>query len=481
MRSIERHAALLLALMAVVSLLSIYVHEKQYSKGTREEHPVSSFRQRNITVRAKRSKAANQRRLHRFDDACPSLHDPVTPILSSIPKEYVQSAALNSSTALFTYNPTIHVYHGSTTVAGTASTYLASFRVGTIPFLPEPKDYLGLALLDSHLKIIKHVVLDVNLYAVQQYTAKKRKHKDDGTLFSDYRLVWFNQTYFVTNAIAILALSIEPNDSGTDAKQQQHNSLYSIPVVFDGGLSVQALSPVRKIRNVEKGRNFNFFSLLQQDRLFLEEWPLPTPRFLEGGRKVSEIVIFDDWRFKASQTWESLEAPEPSWRGPDKTFDRRIGNICDDRGTACCVPLEREYYHDLMVTSGSSKDVPPYLLIGISHVKSFKRIPMSHGERYAYLSRFYATNPTVPPTDVVAQSGLFCWTNNEHDDDKNEPRIEWNGDTYSCPVIQFPTGISASVTDPAVVLVAYGINDVESRIVKVRKRDIARRLFSGIP
>jgi hypothetical protein len=328
--------------------------------------------------------------------------------------------------------------------------------------------------LDAQLNILQHVVLDINLYAVQQYTAKKRKHKDDGTLFSDYRLVWFNETYFVTNSIAIVALSIESNDGG-GAKQQQ-SSLYSIPVVFDGGLSVQALSPVRKIRNVEKGRNFNLFSLLQDDRLFLEEWPLPTPRFLEGGRKVSEIVMFDDWRFKASQTWESLEAPEPSWRGPDQSFDRRVGNICDDRGTACCVSLEREYYHDLM--EPSERDVPPYLLIGISHVKSFKRIPMSHGEKYAYLSRFYAINPTVPPTDIVAQSGLFCWTNN--DNNSTEPQMEWNGNTYACPVIQFPTGISASVTDPTVVLVAYGINDAESRIVKVRKRDIAARLFSGI-
>mmetsp|Transcript_20525 Transcript_20525/g.34020 ORF Transcript_20525/g.34020 Transcript_20525/m.34020 type:complete len:109 (-) Transcript_20525:138-464(-) len=106
---------------------------------------------------------------------------------------------------------------------------------------------------------------------------------------------------------------------------------------------------------------------------------------------------------------------------------------------------------------------------------------MSHGEKYAYFSRFYAIRPGVPPTDIVAQSGLFCWTQMSQEGKEQEhPRIEWNKATYSCPVIQFPSGISSSATDPSVVLVAYGINDVESRIVKVRKRDIAKRLFSGL-
>jgi hypothetical protein len=202
----------------------------------------------------------------------------------------------------------------------------------------------------------------------------------------------------------------------------------------------------------------------------LEEWPLPTPKYGVPGRKVSEIDIFDDWRFKATQKWESSTEIQASFPGPDVLFTAKVGNVCEDRGTACCVKLHEEYYHDLL---DPGQDRLPYVLVGISHVKSFKRIQMSHGEKYAYLSRFYAVRPTIPPTDIVAKSGLFCWVS------ETQEQLEWNGVSYHCPVIQFPTGFTESIADPTSVLVAYGINDVESRIVRVKKRDIALRLFSN--
>jgi hypothetical protein len=114
-----------------------------------------------------------------------------------------------------------------------------------------------------------------------------------------------------------------------------------------------------------------------------------------------------------------------------------------------------------------------YILVGISHVKSVKRIPMAHDQKYGYLSRWYAVRPTIPPMDVVAQSGLFCWVS-----DTNHT-LEWNKVNYSCPVIQFPSGMTESLTDPSYIIVTYGIQDETSRIVSVRKRDIALRLFKS--
>lgn len=439
-------SVLFLTLFVGISLQTIYVLESHEKEGrTAEIGTLRDFKvQRNSTV-------VSTRRYLAFDEACPPLYEPVTPVLSSIPQSLTSNAS--TSEPLFTYNPTIHKFHGSD-----EATYIASFRVGTYPWLQ--KDYLGLALMDGQLKIIKSVVLDVNLYATVQYAAKKR-HANEPPLFSDYRLVWYNSTYFVTNSIAILVLSIGNTDDTSNTNP--------IPIVFDGGLSVRAVSPVRKIRRVTKGRNFNFYTT-QQQQLLLEEWPLPTPRYVGTGRKVSSIRIFDDWRFDALESWESTNAaPEPSFQGPDASFDRKGGNICDDRGTVCCVKLEKEYYQDLTTIEDD------YILIGISHVKSFKRIRMSHGEKYAYLSRFYAVRPTIPPTEIVAQSGLFCWTGGT-----DKERMEWNGVVYDCPVIQFPSGMTESATDSSVLLVAYGINDVTARIVQIKKRDVATRLFGSL-
>ena len=440
--------ALFLTLFVGISLHTIYVFESHEKEGRTAE--IVTLRDFKVQRNSSRVGASTRRHLA-FDEACPPLYEPVTPVLSSIPKNLTSNTT--TSEPLFTYNPTIHKYHGSE-----GATYIASFRVGTYPWLQ--KDYLGLALMDSRLEILKSVVLDINLYATMQYAAKKR-HANEPPLFSDYRLVWYNGTYFVTNSIAILVLSI-----GDDTKPNNT----PIPVMFDGGLSVRAASPVRKIRRVTKGRNFNFYTTQQQ--LLLEEWPLPTPRYVGTGRKVLSIRIFDDWRFDALESWESTEAaPEPSFQGPDAAFDRTSGNICDDRGTVCCVKLEKEYYQDLAAPAMEDD----YLLIGISHVKSFKRIRMSHGEKYAYLSRFYAVRPTIPPTDIVAQSGLFCWTGGVDDE-----RMEWNGVVYDCPVIQFPSGMTESATNSSVLLVAYGINDVTSRIVQIKKRDVATWLFASL-
>lgn len=48
------------------------------------------------------------------------------------------------------------------------------------------------------------------------------------------------------------------------------------------------------------------------------------------------------------------------------------------------------------------------IFVGISHSKSRGRMASSQGDRYNYLSRFYAFS-TVEPYGLVARSGLFCF------------------------------------------------------------------------
>jgi hypothetical protein len=63
----------------------------------------------------------------------------------------------------------------------------------------------------------------------------------------------------------------------------------------------------------------------------------------------------------------------------------------------------------------------------------------------------------------MAKSGLFCCAS------EMQEQLEWTGVLYHwCPVVQFPTGFTESLADSTNVFVAYGINDVESRILVSR-------------
>jgi hypothetical protein len=152
-----------------------------------------------------------------------------------------------------------------------------------------------------------------------------------------------------------------------------------MPVVFNGGLSVQAQSPIRRKRKIWKGRNINY--LILDNRLFLEEWPLPTPKHGVTGRKVSEIDIFDNGDSKRHRSGNHQLKSNPPFKGltyccspPKLAISAKFGAL----GTACCVKSQKEYYHDLL---DPGQDCLPYVLVGISHIKSFKCIQMSQGEK----------------------------------------------------------------------------------------------------
>jgi hypothetical protein len=101
----------------------------------------------------------------------------------------------------------------------------------------------------------------------------------------------------------------------------------------------------------------------------------------------------NNWSFKSVNTWESSQLPlRPSFGGPDLDFTVKSDLLSEDRGTACCIKLESQHYHDLfhdpigitMNNNNNSLAVPlPFILVGISQVKSVKY-------QFGYLSRLYA-------------------------------------------------------------------------------------------
>jgi hypothetical protein len=125
------------------------------------------------------------KRIIRFDDACPPLYYPTTPILSSI-IPYL-SFLSNNGTVFYAYNPTIQPFYGKT---NSKASYVISFRVGTIPWLSNPKDYLGIAIFDALTwEMSSYTIFDINLHALQQYASSHNKRKSrptDSTQFSDY-------------------------------------------------------------------------------------------------------------------------------------------------------------------------------------------------------------------------------------------------------------------------------------------------------
>jgi hypothetical protein len=108
-----------------------------------------------------------------------------------------------------------------------------------------------------------------------------------------------------------------------------------------------------------------------------------------------------------------------------------------------------------------------------------------------YLSTLYAFEDK-PPFALVAQSGFFCLPFPPPDDPSDAIPLlnvtRWRilrlGDTenlisHSCPRIHFVSGMTLDAVDPNLVVIAYGINDCTSRLVKVRLEDMMQLLFHG--
>jgi hypothetical protein len=143
----------------------------------------------------------------------------------------------------------------------------------------------------------------------------------------------------------------------------------------------------------------------------------------------------------------------------------------NDRGSACCIILEREYAPPQAAKYWSNHS---FLFMGISHTKSSdKKKKKKKKNLKIYLSRLYAF-PPKPPFTLVAVSGEFCLPAGDSRL-ASKASMQVRSLRYECPSIHYISGMVASGEH---VLVSYGIDDCYSRIVEFHKRDLAFRLFT---
>jgi hypothetical protein len=218
------------------------------------------------------------------------------------------------------------------------------------------------------------------------------------------------------------------------------------------------------------------------DNIFIEDWPLPA-LVGDGGREIERLEfatsLQESPQYTAINLPQGTDRPLPTLEGHERQFEKSPWKHSNNRGTACCVQLERRYYADL--TANETLLTFDYLLLGIAHVKSIKKLPMDGSDAtYGYMSRFYTILPMIPPANAAAQSGLFCWP--PASTTTNTTRLlQWKSRTYHCPPITFASGMAVSLSDSSKLIVGYGIDDEITNMVEINKRDVALRLFSPLP
>lgn len=414
--------------------------------------------------------------------------------------------------------------------------YLASFRLSsahscgfkTYAFWEKgnSRDLFGFALLDINLAVVpgSDVVIDLKKY-YGRYA------------FQDVRIFVLGETIYLSHAQNLFPVRIVPSSDNNDISQvvtKESEHTQRIPNLFGNGMQMYRAGKALLIE--EKGKNFQFF---------------PKPSFANKGGGDTHIntntnstttssssssswqVLMENWVANPRHVVEyNLSQPSsstaengllPSWNVATDymsshshptapTLPDGVGNdgwVQRDRGTACCVRVDSEYYHDLLPSDDNATDNESwwknkndgYVLVGVSHTKSRNRLPMKASQTGAfhYLSRLYAFSPR-PPYQIVARSGLLCFgvgneTMEAADADnvdvdpyatlfsKQESNgttrmFEFQGQSYtSCPRVHFVSGISEKAGDPSKMIVAYGVCDCYSRMVEVHKRDFAKSLF----
>eukprot|EP00977_Amphora_coffeiformis_P002343 scaffold437_cov159-Amphora_coffeaeformis.AAC.22 len=340
----------------------------------------------------------------------------------------------------------------------------------------QPKDWLGLALMNADWQILADAVFDL---------ASVLRGAQDFRLFvlqtqsSDASL---EQIYISSNDALVLLRLLPPVGTGGASWTQ-------LPVVFGGG-SGQPLggwvaasshdvlcAPCGKPRSC--GKNFHFFTTTtmnqNQNQLWAEVWP-------SAPHLVRSVDAPCQRRNEPNQTYAAEESPVASFRNQEAdvldmtanadgedTMRRRAKApawLTRGRGSACCLPIQNP-------RTGES------LLMGIAHSKTLGKQGLQPNH---YLSTLYAFSDK-PPFALVAHSGFFCLpfpSNDEPNDSIPMVNItRWRvlnlGDKlvyHDCPRIHFVSGMTLDVRDPDKVVIAYGINDCVSRFIQVSLSDL---------
>jgi hypothetical protein len=438
-----------------------------------------------------------EKRYFRIDDVAPKVSSAMTHFLHSIPKKHrIPKAALANLTAYFSMKENVHparmyffefnpsiVQLPKSQKTSDDTVYLASFRVSTchncipdrndyIRMMNGPRssvkkhlEYLGLAVLNGDLEIVKEIVVSV---------------KGVMNNFQDPRLFLLNDQLYVGSYQNLRPLWLT---SATASTNDTVMLLHAWPKEEVDGMEPSRLldsivmgktGPCSKHRKTQSaGKNLHYFMDANKDTI-LEIQPMGPYERMNMTTACTAPSAPELIQYNATSR------PFPSFGTSDELDLSRQDYYdvpyTDDRGSACCATLEHQ-----------SKTIQ----LGISHSKT--RYKYRSGDEpplrltsNQFFSSFYAFE-SESPYKVVARSGKFCLGFSTESGSEN-PYTQMQMDTIkmidveyaSCPRIHFVSGMVEKADDPDQLIVAYGINDCVPRMVVIHKSEVRRLLFTQL-
>jgi hypothetical protein len=439
-----------------------------------------------------------EKRYFRIDDVAPKVSIAITHYLHSIPKKHrIPKEALRNLTAYFSvkehvhparmyffeFNPSIVKLPNDQKISSDA-VYLASFRVSTCHnCIPDANDYmrmmngprssvkkhveyLGLAVLNGNLEIVKEIV--VNVKVVMKYFQDPRLFVLNDQLFvgsyQNLRPLWLSPATATTNDTAVL-LHAWPKK---DVDDMEPNRLMDSIVMGKTG-------PCSTDRKTQKsGKNLHYFNDANNDTI-LEIQPMGPYERMNMNVACGAPLAPDLIQYNASsRLFPSFGTTDELDLSRQEYYDVPYTG---DRGSACCATLDHP------------SETGNTLQLGISHSKTLYKYrsvddPPPRLKSNQFFSSFYAFE-SKPPYKVVARSGKFCLGFSTESGSEN-PYTQMQMDSIkmidveyaNCPRIHFVSGMVEKADDPDQLIVAYGINDCVPRMVVIHKSDVHRLLFT---
>lgn len=431
------------------------------------------------------------------------------PLNAAKNKEYFlesRESAIAEDQPLYLYNPMLvplddkiidSTILDDLSIGQNHAAYIGVYRVSNFanchgPGLGVPKtyaNYLGLALLDRDLKVIKDpvsgeyldAVIDINTqlwearWSPTHRLATSRKPKQymqDCQIFparsnngeKSVQLILLCNEYGTPIQLKLR------QSSSTSAKQLDEDKDQFISFTNMYGNELQLIFQQKPNMIIYSGKNLHYFT--NNGQSFTELWP--------GGPH--EIAALDFMKYPyvdrvGDAGFEQVELIKALKTEPNATFmtetdvhlfKNRAMLIDRDSGSTCCVQINWK---------ADDSEEERELLLGFSHRKT---LPIPKRFQYSYVSRVYAFEPN-PPFNIVARSGFFCLgfaTDSEKKVSENEQvrgaandhKMKlWKQKYEGCPRIHFVTGITEKVGDEETVIISYGVNDCYPRMIEVSK------------
>jgi ribosomal protein S27AE len=437
----------------------------------------------------------HEKRYWRPDDVAPQIEYAQTHFLKSIPEtnrvpadrlqnlsEYFSEMEDGKRVFLFEFNPSIvklpESQRPSIEVSGSSASkqpvYLAAYRISNMhacivepetlevmasKILPKkkPRQYLGLAFLDSNLNIVQETMLDVRV---------TMPHFEDPRLF-----ILHDQIFIGSYSNLVQIYVVPPNGSGED--------ILRVPAMMgESNMTLYVRNRIFCSRDDEArrlGKNLVYF-VDSDNRTMIELMSMGDKEMLDAAVDCS--APFRNKTLPHYVQTNVAALPLPSFATMDELHYVKHGvyapALTFQRGSACCVAMENP-----------DPDGPP-LLLGISHSKSrYKQrgLPDANVPFNSYFSAFYAMEAKAPYR-VVARTGNFCFGRSAPDEAGGNPYANlnqenlWIGNTQNCPRIHFVSGMVEKADDDSKLIVSYGVNDCAPRLVVIAKDDVQKMLFA---